>query len=339
MPVSSVLPMTVTPRRWNVWGLRALGFVLSIAIAAYLLLQIDGQQFLATIQGLSVSLLLGVFVIYMLLNFFRATRFSVLLGGVPTLPLYPIALYHNFLVRTLPFKTGELSYVVMTRHYLHKSLVEGVGSLVSARLFDLLVVASGCTVGLLTVVAPSADHTLFVLFVPCLVVCAVLLYFAAPVLRKGLALEAILLENRPLGKSQAVAWGRQRIQVLIDHLQRIHTPRLFVILLGLSVCNYVCSASFNMLLIHGLGIQMPFGTLIVVVSIAMFAEALPFSVAGLGLVEGGWTLGLVQFAGLPVSQAISIAFFLHACQLAAVVLSGLIGYCFLHSPAFQRRAA
>jgi uncharacterized protein (TIRG00374 family) len=320
------------------WTLRVLGLLVSIAIGAYLLWQIDVQEFLSMIRGLSIPSLVAAFLIYMLLNFFRALRFTVLLGGqgLSAKTMYPIALYHNFLVRTLPFKTGELSYVMMVRHYLRKPLLEGVGTLISARLFDLLLVTTGCTVGLLTVAVSNSEHLLFTLFVPCLVVSAISLYFAAPLLRKGLALEQHLLKNRSLGKSQAVAWINQKLQVLTENLDRIHNPRLFIILIGLSACIYASSAGFNLVLLRALGINSSFGTLIVVVSIAMFAEALPFSVAGLGLVEGGWTFGLVTFALLSTSQAASIAFFLHACQLISVAISGLIGYLMLHTSAFRR---
>src|SRR5262249_38307592 len=150
-------------------------------------------------------------------------------------------------------------------------------------------------------------------------------------LRKALALENYLLKNRSVGRSQAVVWVNQKLVALTENLDRIHNPRLFIILIGLSACIYAASASFNLLLLRTLGINSPFGTLIVVVSIAMFAEALPFSVAGLGLVEGGWTFGLVTFALLSTSQAASIAFFLHACQLISVAISGLIGYLMLHT--------
>ena len=324
------------------WAIRMLGLVASIAIGLYLLWQIDVQQFLSMIRGLSVASLFGAFLIYMLLNLFRAVRFTVLLGGenISTQTLYPIALYHNFLVRTLPFKTGELSYVMMVRHYLRKPILEGVGTLVSARLFDLLLVTTGCTVGLLTVAVPASQHLLFTLFVPCLVVCALGLYFAAPILRKALALEDNLLKNRLVAKSKILIWVNQKLLTLAENLDRIRNPRLFIILIGLSACIYASSAAFNLVLLRALGITAPFGTQLVVVSIAMFAEALPFSVAGLGLVEGGWTFGLVTFAVVSgasaTSQAASIAFFLHACQLFSVAISGLIGYLMLHTSAFQR---
>src|SRR5690606_36010597 len=77
-----------------------------------------------------------------LLNFFRLIRFRTLLKrpDIPFETLYPIVLYHNFLVRMLPFKTGELSYVVLLRQHLNQPLREGVSSLISARLFELFMV-------------------------------------------------------------------------------------------------------------------------------------------------------------------------------------------------------
>jgi len=310
--------------------LRLLGLCLSVAIGIYVLRQLDLNHLYSMISGLSIAGLLVVFAIYMLLNFFRALRFRVLLKqqAVSLRLLYPIALYHNFLVRTLPFKTGELSYVVMLRHYLGGSIHKGVASLVSARLFDLLVVTSGCIVGLLTSNDPQLEsvHLIFALFVPCLVICGIMLYFAGPLLRRVLSLGARL---PGVGDIRVVSVIQDKLYALAGQFDQIRDLRFFMTTLLLSVCNYGASAAFNLILLWMLGIRANPGTLIVVVSLAMFAEAMPFSIAGLGLVEGGWTLGLTQFAGLPTSQAASIGVFLHACQLISVVISGLIGYCAL----------
>ena len=79
---------------------------------------------------------------YLALNLFRAFRFRILLDkrDSPWRILIPITLYHNFLVRALPFKLGELSYIVLLRSRLNYSMEEGVSSLFGARILELLII-------------------------------------------------------------------------------------------------------------------------------------------------------------------------------------------------------
>jgi hypothetical protein len=64
----------------------------------------------------------------------------------------------------------------------------------------------------------------------------------------------------------------------------------------------------------------------------MLAESLPLAtISGLGMIEGGWTFGLVTLAGYDLSQAVAIGFFLHGCQILAAAATGLIGYLWLQT--------
>ena len=73
--------------------------------------------------------------VYLTLNLLRALRFRVLLDKreSPMRLLIPITLYHNGLVRVIPFKLGEISYVILLKTRLNYSMQEGVGSLFGAR--------------------------------------------------------------------------------------------------------------------------------------------------------------------------------------------------------------
>ncbi|MBZ0302904.1 MAG: hypothetical protein K8J31_24375, partial [Anaerolineae bacterium] len=63
------------------------------------------------------------------------------------------------------------------------------------------------------------------------------------------------------------------------------------------------------------------------------------TISGLGMIEGGWTFGLVTLAGYDVGQAASIGFFLHGCQIVCAVTTGLIGYLWLHMNRHNDQAA
>lgn len=322
---------------------RLVGLGLSIFIAIYLLTQIDLSHLEEMLGGLPIANLVVAFAIYMLLNFVRALRFRLLLGDstLPLRGLYPIALYHNFLVRTLPFKSGELSYLAMVRHHLRQPFGRSVGSLVGARLLDLFVVVSVGVVGLITATGPFVDQAqpAIPIIVLCLILGAVGFYFAGPLLRRASAWGTKIAANGSPRTAKGMAWAEQRFKTIADQFDEIRQPRTFLAALLLSVGTYVASASFSLVLVESLGITQPPGAMLLIISIAMLAEALPLSVAGFGTVEGGWTVGLTAIAGLAIPEAVSIAFFLHACQLIAASLSGLLGYCSLPTRVYPARGA
>ena len=97
----------------------------------------------------------------------------------------------------------------------------------------------------------------------------------------------------------------------------------------LSCLTWGSSVCFNLLLLGALGVQgLPL--LVGIISITMLVEALPVaSISGLGVIEGGWTFGLVTLAGLEPGAAAATGFFLHACQVLAAALCGLVGWLWL----------
>lgn len=308
---------------------RIVGLVVSISIAFFLLREVDFESFVGLATGVPLWSLLAALACYLLLNFFRLLRFRTLLEqhDIPFDVFYPIVLYHNFLVRVLPFKTGEISYVVLLRQHLNQPLREGVSSLVSSRLFELfmVIVIGGGALLLATdlVALPPAAAALLVvsgggLYLACLYYSGPLIHVAARVTRRLASL---------LGRSGLAGWGDEKLNALAASFDRVRKPRIFGSTLVLSLFTYGFSALFYLVLLYAIGTEASPGLLLAVVSIVMLAESLPLAtISGLGMIEGGWTFGLVTLAGYDLGQAASIGFFLHGCQILAAVTTGLIGY-------------
>jgi hypothetical protein len=81
----------------------------------------------------------------------------------------------------------------------------------------------------------------------------------------------------------------------------------------------------NLILILGIGIEIPFATLAIIVSIGMFATAFPFSISGFGMIELGWAFGLTTLAGFTLPEATAIGFLLNGFQIICALISGLGG--------------
>ena len=300
----------------------------SAALLLYLVRRFDLQRLAAMVRAARPTHLALAFLLYVLLNAARAVRFRLLLEqqALTLAVLMPVVLVHNLLVRIVPFSLGEVSYVALLKHR-GVDVSEGVGTLVGARLLDLLLVLVGGLVAL--ALSPAAldgrGLSLAVCLVP--VTCGAIL-FAGPLLRIAAA-----LVGRARGSwGETLAGKARRTAARLDALRR---PRLLGAVLVASLGTYATSVAFNGVLLHTAGaraVDLP--STLAAISAAMLLASVPLSIAGLGVVEGSWTVSLVLLGRLETSRAVAVGFFLHGCQLLCAVLSGGGGFLWL---VFQQR--
>lgn len=304
---------------------RVFGGLLSLGLAVLLLKQVDLADFQQRMAQVNPLWLLTALAIYLLMNIFRALRYRALLGqdDLPLQKLVAITLYHNLWVRLLPFKIGELSYILLMRRHFGHSVAQGVSSLTVARLLELLMVMLGGAFGLLLATTHFSGQT--VLGVALLLVA---LGYLAALYFSGILLRFVLPMLRWLERSlprfgTLILKQTTNLSVELDRLRR---GGAFERALGASVVTYGASVAFNLVLLAALGIPVT-AALILAASIVILLEALPLTtISGLGIIEGGWTFGLVLFADLTTGQAASIGFFLHGCQIFAAALFGFASY-------------
>ena len=314
---------SATPGLARLW--RVAGLLFSLTLLVLLLDALDLESFRQMATGISPASLLTALLIYLLLNLFRTLRFHLLLpeNTPPLSALWPIVLVHNLLVRVLPFKTGEISWLLLLRRHFGQNAGVGLGSLLGARLFELLIVLLVGGTAILAGRAGNSAESAALLILPGLVflLSLGLLYNAAPLLR--LASDRLLRRLRP-GASLS-SW----VAALESSFARLRLPRVFLLTLALSCLTWGSSVCFNLVLLGALGLHgVPL--LVGIISITMLVEALPVpSLSGLGMIEGGWTFGLVSLVGLEPGAAAAIGFFLHACQVLAAALCGLVGWLWL----------
>lgn len=309
-----------TARLW-----RLVGLLFSLGLLVLLLNALDLDAFRNLAAGIPPLSLLLALLIYLGLNFFRTLRFQVLLdAGAPALnALWPVVLVHNLMVRLMPFKTGEFAWLLLLRRHFGQSVGAGLGSLLGARLFEMLIVL---LVGGAALVQGSDRFdekrgVLTLLLAALFLLCLAGLFSAAWLLRQ---LRLRLPDRGSFSRRLAAS-----LPALEGNVARLRRPRVFLLTLLLSCLTWGSSVCFNLVLLAGLGIHgLPL--LVGVISITMLVEALPVaSISGLGVIEGGWTFGLVGLAGLEPGAAVATGFFLHACQLLAATLCGLGGWLWL----------
>lgn len=308
---------------------RFLSIVITLGLMLFLLANIDWDSLGGMLARVSVFSLGAAFLSYFLLNFFRALRFRVLLSQpLPINMLLPITLYHNFLVRVLPFKLGELSYIFLMAARMNVRVEAGVSSLIGARLLELLVIVVVAAVGLLTSseLMVILGNSLLVLILASFFVCLVVLYFSGMLTRWGtgvlMRIVEALLHRRP-GFADKL---EDRLLRLASELDSLRRPRLFLGAFFFSIFTYSCSFATNYVLLQAVGLQVDMSVFIAIISIGMFASAFPFSISGFGVIELSWAFGLVTLAGYDMGAAGSIGLLLHGFQVIAASLYGLLGY-------------
>jgi uncharacterized protein (TIRG00374 family) len=310
----------------TLWTLVGLGF--SLILVVYLISQADLPLLVERIKGIKVWKLGIALLLYLGQNLFRAFRYRALLDrrDVPISLLYPITLYHNLLVRILPMRTGEVSYVTMLRRYLKQPVSEGVSSLLGARIFELILVVFGGLVGLIAAGDQLENQQqVITMSVAGLIVCIVGLYFAGPGTRLAKRLwDRYILRGHD--EKSLISRISNTFETLASQFDRYRTPRIFALTMFHTIFTYTISVGFHLWLMETLGINYPIGESLVIISIAVLTFSLPISFGEIGLPESGWTVGLVVYGGMAVGEAASMAFLLNWLRLLAAAITGLLGY-------------
>ncbi len=336
MPDSSASATANTSKQRNRRQLivRFVSVIVTVALLAALVGEVEWAEFDQLLGRVAPVSWLGALLAYLALNLFRALRFRVLLDkdDTPWRLLIPITLYHNFLVRALPFKLGELSYIALLRSRLNYSMEEGLSSLFGARILELLIIILVFSSGVLTSAEALAQQreSLLLIIVATFFVCVLGLYFGGALLRRSAGLLLPGFRRRLRGKTTVMDALESRWLQLADELDRVRQPRLFLSALLISCFTYSSSFLTNYVLLRALGIDVDFPAMIAIISIGMFASAFPLNVSGFGVVEGAWRVGLVQFADWNQADATATGFLLHGFQLFAAALYGLVGYLLIH---------
>lgn len=303
---------------------RILFFCVGMVLLGFVLLQVDWAQFGILWQSFPLEWAFLTWIVYTLLNVFRALRYRVLLGE-PTAPareLFFIGVYHNFLVRLLPFKLGEATYVILLKQRLHYSYGQGVSSLVGSRLFELLFIVTvlvAVVVGGGNLVGADSSILLLVSFF-CVLVGGAFFYWGGRILRAMVWHLSSFLPFRLVQKAESFA----------EELDLLREPKRFWGGVAWSMGTYSASFMTNFILLWGLGIEITPINAIIAVSIGMFATAFPFNVSGFGAVELGWAFALTTLASYSLSEATTIGLFLNTFQVLCASILGLVGWLYLN---------
>ena len=319
------------PPRRVLWTFVSL--LVSISLVVYLCRYVDLRRFGAMLKGVPLWVPIANLGIYLLLNFWRVLRIRVLLNqaDMPVKVLFPVVLYYNFIARTLPFMTGEVSYVFLIKRYLGRRLSEGVSSLGVARMFDLLVTILG---GIIITIGFGMQRTgvsaSLIVILSCLLAGMSLgMYFAGFLITVTIRVWKGLSVAGRLRQFQAVKRIEETLAEMPAQVELLRQPVLLGKVFGLSILIFASNLGFDLLLIRAIGVSQNLVSLLIAAIIVMITSWFPISLSGFGMIEGSWAMVLTGLTGMQLEQSTPIGFFLHSGQVIAYVLTGLMGMVFL----------
>jgi uncharacterized membrane protein YbhN (UPF0104 family) len=293
-----------------------LGVLASVAVGSMVATRLSWQA----VSGLWLTarpsyLALG-FCAYFAANVLRARRFRTLTGDqIATRTMLRTVIIQNILNTFLPLRAGEVSYLYM----VHKTGVvkagDNVGSLLGARVLDLLAALALPLAALPFSRASSADGHAFLWFG--LVAATATLGFILGVWRA-----------EPLSRwlsaraSTQRAWLNRALMMASDVLTSLAQLRRGALLLrvvGLTLGCWGLVYLSGYLNLVGVGVSVPVSDAVFAYSFPNLASMTPFyMLGGFGVFEGTFGMGL-HLVGVPLDVAMASGLVLHVAELLFVV--------------------
>ena len=285
--------------------------IIGIALAFYLFRQVDREQIFSSLHFFSWKWIAVAFFFYAASVVLRALRWqSMLARHVPLNKMVGVTCIHNFLNHVLPARTGELSYVMLLRQRQNISVSSGTATLIAARLIDLMAMGFFFTASLFfywhRITVPGFRLLLATLIAIPICVMLILFLLSRPASK-------FYIRHMPKFRSKWFEKCFQFIQNLSSELHQIRSSGRFRFYLASTFFAWAAKfiAFYCICKILPLGGVVHFGETILGTTFSELASTLPiYGFAGIGTVEGGWTLGFTLL-GFETASVIASAFAFH----------------------------
>lgn len=305
-------------------------FVLSAAIAYFLLGKLEIAKTFDIIKNANVWLIIGSCLTYFVSNFFKMLRFRVMLKnyGIPLFDLYTITSYHNFFNQIMPARTGELTFVYYLKHIANADISKGLHILVVTRIFDFMVISAFFICSLILYFGARTSVALVTAGMIFIIISIITLFnlkwlvilcgkFFRSLMYK-LKLEEKKLSGKILGK----------IDVVVEEFSSFETGRFVPKLAVTSILTWSTLYFLFYLTIISFGIEINPLQSVVGSTGSVLTNVLPINSFGsFGTLEAGWTGGFV-LVGMNEQDAIFTGFGYHVISFFASAVIALFCYIF-----------
>lgn len=268
----------------------------------------------------NASFLVGAFLLIVLAYGLRGYRWNIWqrdLGYWESCRLILIGFMGN---NVLPARLGEILRAHCTAHKTGENYgrTAALASIAIERVLDGFVLSIGGLMGLLFLPASQ------VLFVPLLLVC---LFFVA--LTGGLisgihfheAIRNYLSRMAEIFPGHLTRFGQEKVNYFLDGLLLLYGWGALSKALALSALVWGVELAAYSLIANGIGSGVSWSTCMLFLVVVNFASLFPFTIGGIGSIEGAATMFLVG-AGIPAGFSLAMVITQHLYQFLFTTLVG-----------------
>ena len=303
------------------------GLAITVGLVLFLLRYIEPQQIGRLVAETDWLLWLAGFVLWVLMYLVRTVRFVLLAPRTPYVTMFCIASVHNFLLRLLPMRTGDLSYAYLVKRAGTAGLGESLLGLLLLRALDATVVVvlfsmtlaldrgtylGDRTAGLVAAgVAAVLGIVLVVLMGRAAAAGATLCYGRGRAARRGRA----ALDPGAAGEDESS----------IEAFSRIGTAAKAKVSAASIVLWLLTFAAFFAIM-RGFSMPVDLAQTVLGSTAAVVTGFLPIGgIGSFGTLEAGWALGFA-LVGLSEEQAVVSGFGVSLTTFTYAAVLGLIGW-------------
>lgn len=280
--------------------------IITIALIAILLSQIEVADVVDTLTGIEPVYLVAGFGLYVLSYFFRALRFHILLNkNIGIKNMFNIVCVHNMANNILPARTGEFSYAYFIKKMHNVPIGVGVASLVIVRVFDFI------TISLIFFVSAMFTRDLPEVISKAIWIIAGVTIFMVLILialanfgNPFMDVVTKIINRVNGGRIEMIKYLLQKTNETVQSFKLVNSKQVIWLCI-FSMLIWFCNYSMGYILIKEMGIGIPIWEILIGFTFSVFASILPIrGICGFGTSEGVWT---IVFMSLGVSKQLSIA--------------------------------
>lgn len=316
-----------TLRRRQIAWRTVVGLVVTGSLVLFLLRFVDWHHVRDIVAQMSWPMCSLGLLLYFSIYVVRSIRFLYIAPGAPLLTMLWITSVHNFLLRVMPLRTGELAYGILANKTGVAGLGQSLVSLVLLRVLDstMVVVLFGITLALnrglyagnvLIGVGISAGLALCGLMV-------VLLF--NPLLGFGLTVLGAIARAMRLDRKPRVNRILSRLRGAVD--SHASLPRRIVLPAGgYTVIQWLLSFGVMWVMMRAFSIEVTLTQVLLGGTASVVSGFLPISGIGtFGTLEAGWALGFA-LVGVDRTTAVASGFAYSIVTFGFAALLGLVGW-------------
>ena len=306
---------------------KLLAVIITVILVAILLSQINLSDITTALTSIDPIYIITGFVLYLSSYFFRALRFHILLNNKVSIKhLFSIVCVHNMANNILPARTGEASYVYLSKKLHNISVGEGVASLMVARIFDLTTISFLFFVSAIFI-RNLPDMVSKIIWVIVGLLVFVLLLFLALVFFGEIFVDMIRRVANRINVLQfsSVQYLLRKGDETVLSFKLMNSKKLFGGVFVTSIIIWCFQYSTLYILANAMSISLTIWCMVFAITFVFFTTVLPIqSIGGFGIIEGGWALGFMVM-GISKGVAISSGFSIHIVLLIFALVLGTIG--------------